>query len=222
MGFGVTGFVNSATRKALIRWFTPDDLEKKRVYDNTLQSDVYNTRKFADNAKQYITMALVGNIVANEIVPDVRKSEVHKYQSEVTEYAVENGTILAQHIIQKPISISLSFEETNSGKMIRSAMAAYGVNSVKNANMFDQLINIWENKIPVSIITEQREYKNMVVTNMPIMHKQPYRGALQVLVDFTQLTVAQTRLVSYAGLTTSIDKAASPMIDGGFQTVQEI
>ena len=222
MGFGITSFVKPATRKALIRWFDPDMLEKKRVYDNALQTDVPNTRKFADSAKQYITMALIGNVVANEIIPDVRKAESHRYQSEVTEYAVENGTILAQHIIQKPVEIALQFEETNAGKMIRSAMAAYGSESIKSTNLFDQLTKIWKQKILVSIITEQKEYKNMVVKNLPIVHKQPYKGALQVMVDFIQINVAQTQFVSYAGLTTSINKAASPRVDGGFQTTQEI
>lgn len=222
MGFGITGFVKPATRKALIRWFNPDEIEKKNVYDNTIQENVSNTRKFADNAKQYITMAIVGNLNANEIVPDVRKAEAHRYQSEVTEYAVEDGSILVQHIVQKPITVSLQFEETNSGKMIRSAMSYLGSESVKNTTMFDQLVEIWERKIPVSIITEQKEYKNMVVKNMPIMHKSPYKGALQVMVDFIQLSVAQIQLVNYKGATTSISKAASPKIDGGQQTTQSI
>lgn len=221
MGFGVTGFVKKATRKALIRWFNPEDIELyQKIYDNTVQSDIPNTKSIAQLSKEYVTMAVVGNLLANEIVPDVRKSEAHKYKSDVTEYALENGAIVAQHIIQSPIEISLSFEETNSGKMVRNTLENIG--AISGSKMFDQLVDIWKRKIPVSIITEQQEYKNMVVKNMPIMHNQPYKGALKVMVDFIQLTTATTQLVNYKGKTTSIEKSVQKTVDGGQQQLSEL
>lgn len=203
------------TKKALIRWFNPDKSEQKKVYDNTIQSDVPYTKKTSENAKPEIMMATVGGRNANEIIPDVRKSETHKYSSDVTEYAVEDGTILSQHVIQKPAEVNLQFNETNGGKV-------QGDSSISNSEMFDKLLEIWEKKIPVSIVTEQKEYKNMVITNMPIMHKQPYKGALQIMVDFIELKETKTQTSQYRGSSVSVDKAASQMEEGGQQTVQEI
>lgn len=221
MGFGVTGFINKATRKALIRWFNPEDLEQyQKVYDSTIQEDVSNTRSLARIAKDYAVMAIVGNLMANEIVPDVRKSEVHKYKSDVSTYTLESGAIVAQHIIQNPIEITLSFEETNSGKMIRRALESVGL--INGSKTFDQLVDIWRRKIPVSIITEQQEYKNMVVKNMPIMHQQPYKGALKIMADFIQLTETTTQVVSYKGKTTSIEKSAQKTVQGGQQQLADV
>lgn len=216
MGFGVTGYVKKATRKALIRWFNPDDEEVlKQIFDNTTQENVSRAKSLAQTAKDYITMATVGSLMANEIVPDVRKSEAHKFRSEVTEYALENGAIVAQHIIQSPIEVSLSFEETNAGKNIASTLQTFGL--ISKSKTFDQLVDIWKRKIPVSIITEQQEYKNMVVKNLPIMHQQPYKGALKIMVDFIQLTTATTQLVNYKGKTTNIQKSVQKTVDAGQQ-----
>lgn len=205
----------SNTKKALIRWFNPDQNEQKKVYDNTIQSDIPNAKKVADNSKPEIMMATVGGRNANEIIPDVRKSETHKYSSDVTEFAVESGAILSQHVIQKPVEVSLQFNETNGGKSSTSG-------GVSNSEMFDKLVQIWEKKIPVSIVTEQKEYKNMVISSLPIMHKQPYRGALQIMVDFVQLKEAKTQLTEYRGSSVSVQKASSQMEEGGQQTLQEI
>ena len=221
MGFGITGFVNKATRKALIRWYEPEDLELlQKVYDNTNKEEVARPKGWWTSALDMATMAVVGNLLANEIVPDVRKSEVHKYKSDVTEYALENGAIVAQHIIQNPVEVTLSFEQTNSGKMIRNMLSTFGV--INSSEMFDQLVDIWKRKIPVSIITEQQEYKNMVVKNMPIVQQQPYKGALKIMVDFIQLTEASTYLVSYKGKTTNLEKSAQKTVEGGQQQLMDV
>lgn len=213
MGFGI--------RKALIRWFDPEDEEVlKQLFDNTTQEDVANAKSLTQVAKDYITMAVVGSLLANEIVPDVRKSEAHKYKSDVTEYALENGAIVAQHIIQSPIEVSLSFEETNSGKMVSNILQKAGL--ISKSKTFDQLVDIWKRKIPVSIITEHQEYKNMVIKNLPIMHQQPYKGALKIMVDFIQLTTATTQLVNYRGKTTNIQKSAQKTVDAGQQQLGEM
>ena len=169
MGFGISSFVSRGTRKALIRWVDPED-EKQQVKDNSLGEEVEG-QSFADNAKNFLTLALVGDLATRSITPDVRKSEVHKFRSNITEVALEDGSIAAQHIIQRPIEMTLQFEETNSGKMIANVLSALGF--IDQVSTYDKLTDLWRRKIPVTIITEQAQYDNMAIENMPIVQQQP-------------------------------------------------
>lgn len=220
MGFGISSFVSRGTRKALIRWVDPENNNESEVFDNSQDESIFNPKSIAQNAKQFLTLSLVGDLATNSITPDVRKSEVHKYRSNVTEVTLEDGSIAAQHIIQRPIEITLQFEETNSGKMIANVLSALGF--IDQMSTFDKLVDIWRRKIPVTIITEQAQYENMVIENMPIIHKQPYKGALQIMCDFKQLSFYNLAGFQYKGSSKSINKSISSRVEGGMQTTTEV
>lgn len=219
MGFGISSFVSRGTRKALIRWVDPED-EKQEVMDNSLGDEIEG-QSMAKNAKNnFLTLAFVGDIASRSITPDVRKSEVHKFRSSVTEFALEDGSIAAQHIIQKPIEMTLQFEETNSGKMIANVLSALGF--IDQVSVYDKLTDLWRRKIPVTIITEQAQYDNMAIENMPIVHQQPYKGALKVMADFKQLSFYTLAGFQYKSNSKSVQKSVSARVEGGTQTTTDV
>lgn len=216
MGFGITGFIKAATQKALIRYVDPDSEEAQK---QTLESEPEGYLKSIYSSYKQEFLGIL-----QEIRPDVKKAESHRYQSEVTQYAVEDGTIFSQHVIQRPIKVTLQFEETNAGKMVQNIIstAASWITGSKKKTMFEQLVEIWERKIPVEIVTDQKIYKNMVIENLPIMHKAPYKGALQVMVDFVQLSTFQIQIDEKKGATQSITKAANKVKSIGKQAIADI
>lgn len=220
MGFGISSFVSRGTRKALIRWVDPENNNESEVFDNSQDESVFNPKSIAQNAKQFLSLALVGDLATNSITPDVRKSEIHKYRINVTEVALEDGSIAAQHAIQRPISVTLQFEETNSGKMIANVLSALGF--IDQVSTFDKLTDIWRRRIPVTIITEQAQYDNMMMENMPIMQQQPYKGALKIMCDFKQLSYSSIAGFQYKGTSKSINKSVSARVEGGMQTTTEV
>lgn len=219
MGFGISSFVSRGTRKALIRWVDPED-EKQEVKDNSLGEEVEGQSMAKNSKNNFLTLAFVGDIASRSITPDVRKSEVHKFRSSVTEVALEDGSIAAQHIIQKPIEITLQFEETNSGKMIANVLSALGF--INQVSTFDKLTDLWRRKIPVTIITEQAQYDNMAIENMPIVHQQPYKGALKVMADFKQLSFYTLAGFQYKSNSKSVQKSVSARVEGGTQTTTDV
>lgn len=220
MGFGISSYVTRGTRKALIRWIDPENNNESDVFDNSQDESIFSAQSIAQNAKQFLTLALVGDLATNSITPDVRKSEVHKYRAEVTETALEDGSIVSQHVIQHPIEVTLQFEETNAGKMIGNILNAVGM--IDQVSTFDKLTDIWRRKIPVTIITEQAQYDNMVIESMPIIHKQPYKGALQIMCDFKQLSFYSLQAFQYKGNSKNIVKSVSPRVEGGMQTTTKV
>ena len=220
MGFGISGFVTRGTRKALIRWIDPENNNESEVFDNSQDESIFDPKSIAQNAKQFLTLALVGDLATKSITPDVRKSEVHKYRANVTETAMEDGSIVSQHVIQRPIEVTLQFEETNAGKMIGNVLSSLGF--IDQVSTFDKLVDIWTRKIPVTIITEQAQYDNMVIESMPIIHKQPYKGALQIMCDFKQLNFYTAGTFPYKGSSKNINKSVSPRVEGGTQTTVKV
>lgn len=214
MGFGVSGIVKSFTKKALIRYLKPEM--------GMSISDWEEQNQGTFGAITQSALSGLGTMlgVVQEIKPDVRKAETARLQSEVTEYAVEDGSVIAQHIIQRPLEVALYFEETNAGKMWTNIL-----NTIRPSNqqsLYSQLNEIWKNKLEVEIITDQDIYKNMVLTSAPITQKSPYKNALQISCTFKQITKAKLNWISYKGATASLQKAASKKIDGGRQTTSEV
>lgn len=182
MGFGVSGLINKYLRPALIRY-------------NGSGTDYF----------------LEGWKDENAIIPDVKKSETHSYQSNVTQMALEDGSIVSEHIIQQPISVSIQFEETNN--TIRGWMT-------DQKSTFDKLVDIWKNKTVCQIITEHKIYDNMVVQNIPIQHAAPYKGALRIACEFTQLSFAKPARTVFLGKTVGLTKSASGTVNGGQQKMK--
>lgn len=204
MALGIAGVVNVLTRSAIIEWIDP---EKEPIIDTH--------SKIIDYTVEY----LYGLVAGNSITPDVKKSESHRYQSEVTQNTMEDGSIVAEHVIQKPITLTISFEMTNGA--IGSRFSQKIANWVGYSTVFDKLISLWEKKIECTVITQHRKYENMVIENMPIVHKAPYRGAYQVMCDFIQLNKRDLGY-NYPAKEISTAKSAMPTVEGGLQKPERI
>ena len=213
MGFGISNLIQKYTRPALIRYISTNALSKVKKYWGVETIDQ------AEN-----TMDLVSFMLAEEsIKPDVKKSETHNYSSSVTEQALEDGAIVSEHVIQKPISISLGFVETNNTLGGRGGIVGKAMQSIFGSkSTFDKLVEIWENKIICQIITEHKIYNNMVITAMPIKHQAPYKASITVTCDFKQLKFAYPIISIYVGKTEELTKAASGTVSGGFQKAKSI
>lgn len=216
MGFGIAGVVKAITNKALIRYVPADKEKTIAEYE-----DEYGISGFGQYAVVGSLASLVGDI--KQITPDVRKSESVRMQSDITEYALEDGSIASQHIIQRPLEVTLVFEETNAGKFLTNLMAtAMDFMGMAPQSLYDQLCEIWRDKIQCEIITDQDVYKNMAVKSLPIMQKAPYKGAYQVMCSFVQITKINGDKIKYKGKTPSLQKAASKLVLGGKQILQKI
>ena len=166
----------------------------------------------ADKIVNTITGGNTGRIFA-----DVKVSESHRFQSNVTDQTLEDGSVINEHVIPQQPQVTLQIEETNNTMGARLSGGFYGPQQT-----FDKLVQLWENAVPLTITTQHKQYKNMVIANMPILHRAPYRNALQVSIDLRQLRFAQMEVVSYKGKTAGLTKAASSNVSGGFQKPQDV
>lgn len=152
---------------------------------------------------------------------DVKISESHKFSNEVTTQTMEDGTVIDEHIINNPMEIGLQFEETNNpiiaGGILGSSRASTPWIKPGPAGTFNALKTLAENKVPLTITTQHAIYENMVIKNMPILHRAPYKNAIQVSCDLIQLNFSSEETFAYKASDENTQKSASQNVNGGQQ-----
>lgn len=162
--------------------------------------------------KALISWDATTSVAPGEIYAEVKIGEYHKYSNDVTENAMEDGSIIDEHIISKPIELTLQIQETNSAKML----TAFGLGT-KNLDTFEQLVKLCENKVELTITTEHKQYKHMIIKNMPIAHKAPYKDTLDISIDLIQLNFSNLQSSLYKAIDKATSMAALPTINAGMQ-----
>jgi hypothetical protein len=181
--------------------------------DETRNTGENNSKtSFTDQTINKLLGTNIGRIFA-----DVKVSESHRFSSNVTDQTLEDGSSIQEHVIPQQPQVTLQIEETNNTLGSRFSGGFFGPQQT-----FDKLVQLWENSVPLKITTQHKTYENMVISNMPILHRAPYRNSLQISIDLKKLNFAKLETVSYKGKTAGITKAASSNISGGFQKAKDV
>lgn len=121
-----------------------------------------------------------GTVVAG-ISVSVKKSEAHDLSADVTDFALESGALVLDHMILKPAQVTVAVEMTNSGPFaVEAARDVYAA--------FRQM---QEKREPVTLVTEHAVYKNMVLTGLPPLHQAPFKGAFTCSLTFKQISFVE-------------------------------
>lgn len=92
---------------------------------------------------------------------DVTIREEHRFSSRVTNYPVEDGTIVSDHIINDPDTVVLQALVTDTPLNILS-----GFN--RSIDAFNRLIDIHRKREVVTVITGLKVYPNMAITALDV------------------------------------------------------
>ena len=171
----------------------------------------------SNTLSDYIDQALnyIGGVNIGRIFADVKVSESHRLQSTVTEQTMEDGSVVSEHVIPMPEQVTIQIEETNNTVGSRFFGGFFGPQQT-----FDKLMELWKKSIPLTITTQHKQYKNMVIVNMPILHRAPYRNSLQITIDLKKLQFRGMQTFSFKALG-GLGKAAQSQISGGMQTAKD-
>ena len=132
---------------------------------------------------------LRGGITVAGIEVRILKMEAHNLTSTPTQYPVESGKSIIDHMILNPnvVQIRCEMPNTNAG-------------TEKARGVMLQFNQMRENREPIQLMTEHASYKNMVLIACPAVHQAPYKGALVIDLTFHQAgVIGETGLVSASG-----------------------
>ena len=95
------------------------------------------------------------------VVLDATLTEDHEYNSRVTNYPVEDGRIISDHIINEPETVQITGVVTDTPLAILSSFN-------RSINAFNRLIQIHTNRERVTVVTGIKVYTNMVMTSLQV------------------------------------------------------
>src|SRR5690606_3776873 len=95
------------------------------------------------------------------VVLDATISEDHQYTARVTSFPVENNRIISDHIINDPESLQITGMVTDTPLSILSSFN-------RSIDSFNRLIQIYNTRDRITVVTGITVYRDMVITNLQI------------------------------------------------------
>jgi len=139
---------------------------------------------------------------------DVITEESHEMISEATEFEIEDGSLITDHIIKKgkrlkltglisddPITILQTglLERTSSivPENLKSKLG-FGLGGKPSKDVFDHFEEIYDNKIPVEVVTGLKKYDNMIMIDLNMPRSSKTVRSLQFTATFKQINIVST------------------------------
>ena len=171
------------------------------------------------------------------IACDVVNSENHQMTAEATQYEIEDGSDISDHVINRgkfltiegiisddPITIfdTSILERTISNvtpSIIRSKLP-YGLSGDSgkpSKEAFDILEKIYDNKIPLTIITGLKKYDNMIMEDLNIPITSKTIRSLSFTATFRQIRIVSTQFVTTPSIYQDVELGAQAKKNIGTQ-----
>lgn len=171
------------------------------------------------NGNKKFTPVQIGTYVVDAFV-----SETHQYDSEVTEFPVEQGSAISDNIRPKPVIVTVEgiVSDTPIGRIVDARNGAstdgsafVGTNdqatAIQRANAqttpstdaLTAMLAIRDARQPVTIVTTLTRFENMVMTGFSVPRDSTTGAALRFSATFQQITIVSNQRVLVKTLRTS-------------------
>lgn len=111
---------------------------------------------------------------------DATISEDHEFNSRVTNFPVEDGSIISDHIIKEPETLQITGIVTDTPLAI---LAAFN----RSIDAFNRLIQIYENRERISVVTGIRVYTDMVMTSLQVPRNVQTGQSLTFVIELQKI-----------------------------------
>jgi len=136
---------------------------------------------------------------------DVTLRENHRFSSRTTNYPIEEGSTLSDHIINEPTTVNLSALVSDTPLNI---LSFYN----RSIDVFNKLIDLHNKREPVTLVTGLKTYANMVITLLEIPRELRTGQSLTFNIELQQIILDNSiRLISneqnlFGGVQTKIPR----------------
>lgn len=119
--------------------------------------------------------------LVTEIPIDARIASTYTFSSEVTEFPVESGASITDHVHLRPDTITIEGMVTDTP--VNEMPAVLGLRgdselqstSRRRQKAFDAIFQVWKDRIPLTVVTEYLIFDDMVIESFEVP-KSPDRG----------------------------------------------
>lgn len=121
-------------------------------------------------------------ILSNGPEVDGKSGEYHAFSATPTTYAIENGSASADHIIENPDALEVSWVMSN----LDNDGQSYGNRA---ATLLDGLRTLIKKRGLHEVVTRHRIYPSMAIIGVSAEHVGPFTGALRGRIVFQEVNV---------------------------------
>ena len=165
-----------------------------------------NATLFFKNNRIYGVGAITFDLILNES---------HNFSNTVTQYNIENGSNISDHIQNEPITGQVSGLITN----FNINLVGFFVNNAQAA--FEKLEELYKKQELVTIVTVLKVYQNVAITNITINRDKDTGEALFADFSFQEINIVSlqeiviTASVNIKDMTSNLNQQASPLLNAG-------
>lgn len=116
------------------------------------------------------------------VVLDAVLSEEHVYNSRVTNYPIENGQDISDHIINEPDTLQITGVVSDTPL---SFLAPFN----RSVNAFNSLIEIHNRRERITVVTGIKVYTNMVITSLQVPRNVQSGQSLTFVIDLQKIFI---------------------------------
>lgn len=118
----------------------------------------------------------------SSVVLDAVLSEEHVYNSRVTNYPIEDGRIISDHIINEPDTLQITGIVSDTPLSI---LAPFN----RSINAFNTLIEIHNRKERITVVTGIKVYTDMVITSLQVPRNLQSGQSLTFVIDMQKIFI---------------------------------
>lgn len=162
------------------------------------------------------------------IVLDALVSEEFSSKCDVTEYPVESGAVIADHVQMRPIELTIQGVITDSPlgyavigniqNLVRSVSTLFGQTS-RSIDAFNELLELQKKRIPFTVVTGLRRYENMIMTELTVPRTAQTGGAIHFSATMKEVKIVSSQHTNLK-LSSSVAKLGAKITDLGGKTTQ--
>lgn len=145
---------------------------------------------------------------------DATVSENHERSSDVTDSAIESGSMVSDHVIRNPERVTIEGFVTDAPPVVLGGFSGRGVTQ----DAFDKLDELWREGDPFDIDTGYKRYPDMVISSLEMPRERDGSMQFRVEARHVDIVASETREVSADSLSDDVSDAAQSVNDAGRQT----
>lgn len=118
----------------------------------------------------------------SSVVLDAVISEAHVYNSRVTNYPIEDGRIISDHIINDPDTLQLT-------GLVSDTPLSFLAPFNRSVNAFNTIVEIHNRRERITVVTGIKVYTDMVITSFQVPRNLQSGQSLTFVIDLQKILI---------------------------------
>lgn len=131
-----------------------------------------------------MSVALFGGnevLIVGDVSADAKTAEYHTFAATPTNFAVESGSVAADHIIEMPDALEVAFTITSFDE------GGFGSYGTRAATRLDALHARIKERALWQVVTRHKLYESVAIIGIRAEHVSPFTGALRGRIAFQEI-----------------------------------